>query len=97
MVKMCTEQHAVFCFISSYIYSYYITTFDASKKKTGAAQQPDVEAGQWIELNMLKFLCSVVSGKKGCVCHQESFWSCFIENQLEPDFVDSCCICVLWE
>lgn len=30
-----------------------------------AAQQPDVEAGQWIELNMLEFLCSVVSGKKG--------------------------------
>lgn len=59
----CTEM-MLFCFIY-YIYSYYITTFDASKKKTGAAQQPDVEGGQWIDLSMLKFLCSVVIGKKG--------------------------------
>lgn len=27
--------------------------------------RPDVEAAQWIELNMRVFLCSVVSGKKG--------------------------------
>lgn len=38
----------------------------------GAHLQPDVEAGQWIELNMLKFLCSVVSGKKGFSLHMSS-------------------------
>lgn len=44
------------------VYNIEPPTFNASKNWK---QQPDVEAAQWIELNMQKFLCCVVSRKKG--------------------------------
>lgn len=44
------------------LYNIEPPTFNATKNWK---QQPDVEAAQWIELNMQKFLCCVVSRKKG--------------------------------